>query len=67
MEIEHFWRRVYCVDIVGKNTKQGEYINNELKQDWMIDQIRFSKYINLFMGEKIKVNKNSRQRRQLGK
>ena len=75
-----FWRRGYDVDTgskgpsnptsargpsgptVGKNTKK--YVNNQLKKDWMTDQISFS---DPFTSEKVKTNKNSRQRRQLGK
>ena len=55
-----FWCRGYYVDTVGKNTKKiREYINNQLKEDWMADQISLSEYIDPFTGEK--VNKNSRQ------
>ena len=61
-----FWCRGYYVDTVGKNTKKiREYINNQLKEDWMADQISLSEYIDPFTGEK--VNKNSRQGRQLRK
>ena len=55
-----FWCRGYYVDIVGKNIKKiREYINNQLKEDWMLDQMSLSEYIDPFTGEK--VNKNSRQ------
>jgi len=45
----HFWCRGYYVDTVGKNTKKiREYINNQLKEDWMADQISLSEYIDPF-------------------
>ena len=54
----HFWCRGYYVDTVGKNTKKNrEYINNQLKEDWMADQISLSEYIDPFTGEKVKGNK----------
>ena len=54
----HFWCRGYYVDTVGKNTKKiREYINNQLKEDWMADQISLSEYIDPFTGEKVKGNK----------
>ena len=50
--------RGYYVDTVGKNTKKiREYINNQLKEDWMADQISLSEYIDPFTGEKVKGNK----------
>ena len=53
-----FWCRGYYVDTVGKNTKKiREYINNQLKEDWMSDQISLSEYIDPFTGEKVKENK----------
>ena len=53
-----FWCRGYYVDTVGKNTKKiREYINNQLKEDWMADQISLSEYIDPFTGEKEKGNK----------
>lgn len=53
-----FWCRGYYVDTVGKNTKKiREYINNQLKEDWMADQISLSEYIDPFTGEKVKENK----------
>ena len=54
----NFWCRGYYVDTVGKNTKKiREYINNQLKEDWMADQISLSEYIDPFTGEKVKGNK----------
>ena len=53
-----FWCRGYYVDTVGKNTKKiQKYINNQLKEDWMADQISLSEYIDPFTGEKVKGNK----------
>ena len=53
-----FWCRGYYVDTVGKNTKKNrEYINNQLKEDWMADQISLSEYIDPFTGKKVKGNK----------
>ena len=53
-----FWCRGCYVDTVGKNTKKiREYINNQLKEDWMADQISLSGYIDPFTGEKVKGNK----------
>ena len=60
-----FWRGGYDIDTVRKNTKK--YVNNQLKQDCMTDQISFSEYIEPFVSEKVKANKNSQQRRQLRK
>ena len=52
------WCRGYYVDTVGKNTKKiREYINNQLKEDWMAAQISLSEYIDLFTGEKVKGKK----------
>ena len=53
-----FWCRGYYVDTVGKNTKKiREYINNQLKEDWTVDQISLSEYVDPFTGEKVKENK----------
>ena len=52
------WCRGYYVDTVGKNTKKiREYINNQLKEDWMAAQISLSEYIAPFTGEKVKGKK----------
>ncbi len=54
----HFWCRGYYVDTVGKNTTRiREYINNQLKEDWIADQISLSEYIDPFTGEPVKGNK----------
>ena len=49
-----FWRRGYDVDTVRKNTKK--YVNNQWKEDFVTDQIRFSEYIDSFINEKVKGN-----------
>lgn len=39
-ENRHFWSIGYYVDTVGKNEKKiAEYIQNQLKEDMMEDQI----------------------------
>ena len=45
--------RGYYVDTVGKNSKKiQEYIQNQLKEDYMADQISLKEYIDPFTGEK---------------
>ena len=49
----NFWCRGYYVDTVGKNTKKiQEYIQNQLKEDYMADQISLKEYIDPFTGRK---------------
>ena len=49
----HFWSRGYYVDTVGKNEKKiAEYIQNQLKEDMIEDQISLKEYIDPFTGEK---------------
>lgn len=49
----HFWCRGYYVDTTGKNTKKiAEYIQNQLKEDHISDQISFKEYQNPFTGSK---------------
>lgn len=49
----HFWCRGYFVDTVGKyETAIREYINNQLKEDIMNDQISLKEYMDPFMGSK---------------
>ncbi len=48
-----FWCRGFYVDTAGKNAKRiAEYIQNQLKEDKMYDQISFSEYNNPFTGRK---------------
>lgn len=48
-----FWCRGYYVDTAGKNTKKiAEYIENQLKEDQMSEQISIREYIDPFTGDK---------------
>ena len=48
-----FWRRGYYVDTVGKNTKKiAEYIQNQLGEDKLQDQLTFREYEDPFKGSK---------------
>ena len=49
----HFWCRGYFVDTVGKNEKKiREYIQNQLEEDYVKDQISMKEYMDPFTGEK---------------
>ena len=51
----HFWCRGYFVDTVGKNAKKiQEYIQNQLKEDMVSDQLTLNEYIDPFTGEPVK-------------
>ena len=51
----HFWCRGYFVDTVGKNEKKiREYIQNQLEEDYVKDQVIMKEYMDPFTGEKIK-------------
>lgn len=51
----HFWCRGYFVDTVGKyETAIREYINNQLKDDIMNDQISLKEFTDPFTGGKSK-------------
>lgn len=51
----HFLNRGYYVDTVGKNAKKiQEYIQKQLQEDMLNDQLTLNKYINLFMGKPVK-------------
>ena len=51
----HFWCRGYFVDTVGKNeNKIREYIQNQLEEDYVKDQISMKEYMDPFTGEKNK-------------
>ena len=48
-----FWCRGYYVDTVGKNTKKiAKYIQNQLKEDQISDQITLKEYQDPFKGSK---------------
>ena len=49
----HFWARGYFVDTVGRNKKAIKaYIQNQLEEDKMSDQISIKEFIDLFTGSK---------------
>ena len=49
----HFWCRGYFVDTVGKyETAIREYIDNQLKDDIMNDQLSLKEYMDPFTGSK---------------
>ena len=49
----HFWCRGYYVDTAGKNTKKiAEYIQNQLKEDQISDQMTLKEYVDPFTGSK---------------
>ena len=53
-----FWCRGYYVDTVGKNEKKiKEYIQNQMQEDLMFDQMSITEYIDPFTGEPIKKKK----------
>ena len=48
-----FWRRGYYVDTAGKNTKKiAEYIQNQLEEDKLQDQLTFREYEDPSKGSK---------------
>jgi len=48
-----FWCRGYYVDTVGKNAKKiAEYIQDQLKEDQVSDQMTLKEYIDPFKGSK---------------
>lgn len=49
----HFWAKGYFVDTVGKNEKViREYIQNQLQEDKIYDQISMKKFVDPFTGNK---------------
>ena len=49
----HFWARGYFVDTVGRNKKSIKaYIQNQLEEDKMPDQISIKEFIDPFTGSK---------------
>lgn len=54
----HFWCRGYYVDTVGKNEKAiREYIDNQLQEDIMADQMSLKEFVDPFTGEPVKEGK----------
>ena len=48
-----FWCKGYYVDTVGKNKKKiAEYIQNQLKEDQLHDQLTLKEYMDPFTGSK---------------
>ena len=54
----HFWCRGYFVDTVGRNkTAIQKYIQNQVEEDQMIEQLSMKEYIDPFMGTPAKEGK----------
>ena len=54
----HFWCRGFYVTTVGKNEKKiKQYIANQLKEDYINDQISIKEYIDPFTGEPVEGRK----------
>ena len=54
----HFWCRGYYVDTVGKNEKKTqEYIQKQLQEDMLADQISINENYDPFTGEPVKKGK----------
>ena len=54
----HFWCREYYVDTVGKcEGTIKEYIQNQLQEDIMNDQISLKEFVDSFTGERVKDGK----------
>ena len=51
----NFWCRGYYVDTVGKNARMiGEYIRNQLEEDFTSDQMSIKEYRDPFTGDRVK-------------
>ena len=51
----NFWCRGYYADTVGKNARIiGEYIRNQLEEDFTSDQISIKEYRDPFTGDRVK-------------
>ena len=54
----HFWCRGYFVDTVGRNkTAIQKYIQNQLAEDQVCEQISMKEYLDPFTGEPVKSSK----------
>ena len=54
----HFWCRGYYVDTVGRNkTAITKYIQNQIQEDQVTDQLSLKEYIDPFTGEQAKGNR----------
>lgn len=57
----HFWCRGYYVDTVGKNEKAiREYINNQLEEDIINDQMSLKEFVDPFTGEPVNGGKKKK-------
>lgn len=55
----HFWAKGYFCDTVGKNEKViREYIQTQLQEDKLYDQMSMKEFIDPFTGEPVKKGKN---------
>ena len=51
----HFWCRGYYVDTVGRNEKViKNYIQNQLEEDIMLDQLSLKEFVDPFTGKPVK-------------
>lgn len=51
----HFWCRGYYVDTTGKNTKAIKtYIQNQLAEDKLAEQLSFKEFVDPFTGKSVK-------------
>ena len=51
----HFWCRGYYVDTVGRNEKViKNYIQNQLEEDIMVDQLSLKEFVDPFTGKPVK-------------
>ncbi len=56
----HFWARGYYVDTVGRNKEAiKKYIQNQLKEEEMADQMTIKEYYDPFTGEEYPKRKNT--------
>ena len=54
----HFWAKGYFCDTVGKNEKViREYIQTQLQEDKLYDQMSMKEFIDLFTGKPVKGSK----------
>ena len=57
----HFWAKGYFVDTVGKNEKViREYIQNQLQEDKLYDQMSIKEFIDPFTGEQVEGSKKKK-------
>ena len=60
----HFWCRGYYVGTVGKNAKKiQEYIQKQLEEDKLNDQISIKEYVDPFTGEPVKKAEKTQPKR----